>query len=327
MKVLVTGADGMLGSHICRALISREYQVRAMIQPGRTTDTLDELDVERVECDLLKYEDMERALSAADAVIHTAASTQIWPGRSPTIWKINFEGTKLLAKAVLESDTKKFIHIGTANSFGPGSKEHPGTEQHSYRGAKYKLDYQDSKKAAQEYLLGLAASHKLPVTIINPSFMFGAYDSKPGTGAMVIAIYRGNLLGYPSGGRSYVAAKDVADCAVNALARGRNGECYLASGTNLNYKEIFQLIADTLEVDAPRVPIPDLMIEMVGLIGSMWGTLRKQPPMLSYPMARLAHTDCYYSNAKAVNELGMSLSPLENAISECFAWLKEHRYM
>lgn len=327
MKVFVTGADGMLGSHICRELLSRKYQVRGLIQPGRRTGTLDKLDLEIINGDILNYRDLASSLLGCQAVIHTAASTQIWPARSPLIWDVNYGGTRLLARAVLEIGIQRFIHIGTANSFGPGSKENPGTEKNLYAGDKFKLDYQDSKRAAQVYLLDLARSDSLPVIIINPGFMFGAYDSKPGTGAMVIFLHQGRIAGYTSGGRSYVAAKDVATCAVNALTRGVVGECYLASGYNLNYREVFTLITRTIGVEPPKWFVSDLLVEMIGVYGSLMGRITKNPPLISYPMARLAHTDCYYSNAKAISELGLPQTPLRDAIMECFIWFQEHEYL
>lgn len=326
MKVFVTGADGMLGSHICRELLGRKYAVKALIEPGRETGTLDDLNLEKKQGDILDYQALITSMRGCDAVIHAAASTQIWPSRSQRIWQINFEGTKLVAKAVLELGIKKLIHIGTANSFGPGSKITPGTEENAYSGVRFKLDYQDSKRAAQDYLLDLAKSG-LPVCVINPGFMFGAFDSKPGTGTMIASIYQGNITGFTRGGRSYVAAKDVAVCIINSLTRGKIGECYLASGYNLNYQEVFNLIAETIGVKSPIVQIPDFIVDIVGLFGSFSGVIFKKPPLISYPMARLSHTDCYYSNAKAVRELGMPQTPLDDAILECFNWLKQHNHL
>lgn len=326
MRVLTTGADGMLGSHICRELLHQQYNVRALIQPGRRTGTLAGLDIEVFQGDILDYETLLSAMKDCDAVIHTAATTQIWPSRSPLIWKINFEGTRQVASAAQETGLIKIVHIGTANSFGPGTKTEPGTEKSDYTDYKFRLDYQDSKRAAQDYLLGLAGSG-LPVCVINPGFMFGAYDSKPGSGAMVISIYQGRMIGYTRGGRSFVAAKDVAVCAVNALKKGQNGECYLATGANLNFQEISHLIAKSIGVPSPKLRIPDPLADLVGLAGSLSGALSKKPPLISYPMARLSHTDCYYSNQKAVLELDMPQTPLEHAIQDCFNWLKLHSYI
>jgi len=327
MKVLVTGADGMLGSHICRELIRQGYSVKALIQKERSTGTLEGLDIDEMYGDILDYDILIKGLSDCDAVIHTAASTAIWPSRSQTIWKLNYEAVKNLAKAVLSMGTDRFIHIGTANSFSPGSKDYPGTEQNGYSDYKYKLDYQDSKYAAQRYLLGLYKTEGLPVRIINPTFMFGAYDSKPGSGQMISSIYNHNVPGYTSGGKSYIAAKDVAVGIVNTLQKGRNGECYIAAGKNLNYKEAFNLIATIVGVDPPSRFIPSVFVDIFGLFGSLFGRFFKIEPKISFPMARLSHEDCYYSNEKAVRELNLPQTPIEEAIQECFIWLRNNGHL
>lgn len=326
MKVFLTGADGMLGSHICRELLRQNYQVRAFIQPERNSGTLEGLQFEDYRGDILDYSTLLSSIKGCDAVIHTAATTQIWPSRSKYIWQINFEGTKIIAQAAIELGLQKFIHIGTANSFGPGSKNNPGTEKNAYSDFKFKLDYLDSKRAAQDYLLGLTHSG-LPICVINPGFMFGAYDSKPGSGAMIISIYQGKMLGFTRGGRSFVAARDVAACAVNALKKGKPGECYLATGTNLSFKEISHLIAETIRVNPPRINIPDRFVEIIGLFGSLYGKIAKKTPLLSYPMACISNTNCYYSNQKAVDELDMPQTPLDEAILDCFNWFKLNNYI
>ena len=327
MKVLVTGADGMLGSHICRELIQKGYSVRVLLQKERSTGTLEGLDIDRIYGDILDYDNLIKGLSDCDAVIHAAASTSIWPSRSQSLWKLNYEAVKILAKAVLTMGTGRFIHIGTANSFSPGTKERPGTEQNGYSDYKYKLDYQDTKYAAQEYLLDLYKTRGLPVLIINPTFMFGAYDSKPGSGQMIASIYNQKVPGYTSGGKSYIAAGDVAVGIVNALQKGRNGECYIAAGENLNYQEAFKLIANVVGVNPPSRFIPSVFVDLFGFFGSTIGVLFKIEPKISLPMARLSHENCYYSNDKAVQELHLPQTPLKEAIEECYNWLKENGHL
>ncbi|MFO7850712.1 MAG: NAD-dependent epimerase/dehydratase family protein, partial [Spirochaetia bacterium] len=310
MKILVTGADGMLGSHVVRELIRRGIQVKALIQPGRETGTLDGVDIERCSGDLLALDQVKTALSGCDGVIHTAANTQIWPGRDTRIWLVNYNAVRILAEKVLDMGLQYYVHVGTATSFGPGPKEQPGTEENPYTDGKYGLDYQDSKYEAQKLLLKMHRERGLPVKIINPSFMFGAYDSKPGAGQMIVSVYSGKTPGYTSGGKSYIPAKDVAAAAVNALEEGQNGECYITSGKNLNYREAFELIAETLGVRAPGRKIPSLAVDLMGAAGSFFGRMTGKTPLLSYPMARLSHAECYYSNRKAVEELKMPQSDL-----------------
>lgn len=200
MKVLVTGADGMLGSHLVRQLLERNVAVRAFVQPGRQTGTLEGLEIEKVPGYLLEAKQLQGALAGCDGVIHAAASTQIWPARDEHIWRVNFDAVRILAEAVLDLGIPHYVHVGTATSFSPGPKERPGTEEGPYMDGKYGLDYQDSKYAAQQLLLEMFRERELPVKIVNPSFMFGAYDSKPGAGQMILSVYSGRTPGYTSGG-------------------------------------------------------------------------------------------------------------------------------
>ena len=157
--------------------------------------------------------------------------------------------------------------------------------------------------------------------------MFGAYDTKPGSGQMILALYKKHTPGYTRGGKSYVAAKDVAVAAVNALTKGRNGECYLAAGENLDYFEAFTRICRVLEVAPPRLFIPPGISLVVGGLGSAVGRIFGKAPKISFPMARLANEDCYYSNTKAVNELGMPQTPFEVGVAEAYGWFKENNYV
>lgn len=327
MRVLVTGADGLLGSYVTRELLKRGHDVRAFVQPGRATGTLDGLSLERVEGDILDGDAIGKAMRGCDAVIHAAASTALWPPRSPETWRVNHDAALLVAETALALGIGKLVHIGTANSFGPGTKENPGTEDDPYAAGRYGIDYQDSKRAAQEALLRMHRERGLPLSIVNPSFMFGAYDSKPGSGAMILAVYRGRVGGCPRGGRSYAYAGDVAFAVAEALERGRNGRCYLASGENLDYTEAFAAIAGAIGVPTPAARIPAPVVLAAGAVGSLSGRLGGTVPALSWAMARLANAEFYYSNARAVAELGMPRTPIQEAIREAFDWFGEHGYL
>ena len=153
MKVLVTGANGFLGSHVVKALNDKGYDVRAFILEGTNEDTLKGLTYEVYKGNLLNNDEIEQALDACDYVIHTAAVTDVWPTKNEISWKINYDVVKILTAAVKKKKIKKYIHVGTANSFGFGSIENPGTEAYPYNGDKYGIDYMNSKKKAQVFLL------------------------------------------------------------------------------------------------------------------------------------------------------------------------------
>ena len=90
---------------------------------------------------MLKPESLGEAFKNVAAVIHTAASTMMYPRRHKSIWKINYQGTRNLAECAAEYKVKRFINIGTANSFGAGSLNNPGTELSPYTDGQFGADY------------------------------------------------------------------------------------------------------------------------------------------------------------------------------------------
>jgi dihydroflavonol-4-reductase len=327
MKILVTGADGLLGSNLVRELLSRGHQIRAFVQPGRQQVTLDGLTIEKFAGNLLNAEEVIKSAEGCDAIIHCAASTAVWPIRSEIINKVNIDGTKNIIQAVYKNKIQRLIYVGTANSFGFGSKEVPGIEGNPYKSATYGLDYMDSKYKAMQVVLGEVKENSLPAIVVNPTFMFGPFDSTPSSGAMIVALYKGKVPGYTKGGRNYLCAKDAAVAIANALTQGRVGECYILGNENLSYKEIFTKISSTIGVKSPSLAIPSGFAKLYGQIGSLMGKITGKAPAVSYPLSRIAGDEHYYSPAKARKDLGLPQTPVETGIKESFEWLKDNGYL
>jgi len=218
------------------------------------------------------------------------------------------------------------VYIGTANSFGFGSKENPGNEQLPYQSAKYGVDYMDSKLEAQQIVLKAVKEKGLPAITVNPTFMLGPYDTKPSAGALILAIYEEKVPGFAPGGRNYVYVKDAAIAMVNGLTQGKIGESYIVGNVNLSYQEMFTLVAKLVKVKPPKIKIPSLFIKIYGMIGSAYGNLLKKQPTVSYPMALISCDEHYFDPQKARNELGLPQTDIETAILESFNWLKENGY-
>lgn len=327
MKVLVTGANGFLGSHIVKKLLEDGYEVKAFILNNTSEDSLRGLTYEVFMGDLLCSEDIGNALDSCDYVIHTAAITDVWPTKNPLSWKINFDLVKQLINEIKKKPIKKFIHVGTANSFGFGTLDCPGTEENEYTCGQYKMDYMDSKKAAQDLLLSEANQNKLPVVIINPTFMIGENDTKPGPGEMIISVMTGKVPGYAAGGRSFAAVSDVAQACVNAILLGNIGECYITAGTNLCYKDFFTLIGKIAHVKPPALKISPLVSIPFAAVIQFFAWLGHKKPKLTIAMAKISKDGHYYSSEKAIKQLNYPQSNLEEVLSNAIKWYQEHGYV
>jgi dihydroflavonol-4-reductase len=327
MPVLVTGADGFLGSNVVRQLLAAGRQVRCLVQPGRSSATLAGLAVDIVHGDILDLEQMTAAAAGCEGIIHTAGSTTIWPARAPHIRRINVMGTATVIQAAIFGKVARLVHIGTANSFGFGSKNSPGDETRPYMAGRYGLDYLDSKYEAQQVVLGAVRATGVPAVVVNPTFMLGPYDSGPGSGTMIVRLARGQVPGYAAGGRCYASVRDVATAAVNALEGGEVGRCYICGNENLNYREAFSTICGVLGVRAPSMSFPPVLTKAVGLAGSAAAAVSGRPPTLSYPMASIACDEHYYSSERARRELGLPQTPVAQAVEEAVDWFRRNGYL
>lgn len=325
--VLVTGGDGFLGTNVVRELLDRGYGVRILTEPGRNPATLEGLPVEVRHGDIRETEGVLKAADGCDFIIHTAASTTIWPPRSDLLTGINVEGTRSVLRAALAAPVKRLVHVGSANSFGYGTRESPGNESKPYGCGKYRLGYMDTKYEAHQLVLETVKRNGLPAVIVAPTFMLGPYDTKPGSGRMILAIAKGKVPGYTVGGRCYIYVKDVAKAVCNALERGRVGESYILGNENLTYRESFELIARIVGAGAPRLRIPGTVSRAVGFFGSVYGTMTRAEPRISLPMARISTDFHFYSAAKAVHELALPQTPVEVAVREAYRWFIDNGYL
>ncbi|HEY9222514.1 MAG TPA: NAD-dependent epimerase/dehydratase family protein [Lutibacter sp.] len=95
--------------------------------------------------------------------------------------------------------------------------------------------YTKSKLEAENYLL--QNTDKIEIIVINPSFMLGAYDSKPSSGKIILMARKKKIIFYPSGGKNFVHVKDASAGIISCLEKGKNGEKYFIANKNLTYAE------------------------------------------------------------------------------------------
>lgn len=328
MKVLVTGPDGVLGSNLVRELLSRNYEVSVLLLEGTKSPTLEGLPIQSFYGNILSPESLEIPFTNQDVIIHCAAATNVYPARNEFVNKVNIQGSKNIAETCLKHNIKRLIYVGTANSFSFGTtKEKPGVEDTPYASIQYGLDYMDSKRYAQEYILEAVKTQGLPAVIVNPTFMIGPYDSKPSSGQMILALNKGKVPGYTGGGKNYVAVKDVAFAMANAIEKGRVGECYILGNENLSYQEAFTKLAQAIGAKPPKMRMGNVIVKSYGTINSALAKVFKFTPAVTKELAIISCDHHYYSADKARRELDLPQTPIETAARECFEWFKENGYV
>ncbi|WBA43533.1 NAD-dependent epimerase/dehydratase family protein [Hymenobacter canadensis] len=325
--VLVTGANGFLGRHLVAELYRRGLPVRALMRPGTPPPFPAAWAVDYRFADLTQPATLAGLADGCAAIVHAAALAQVNPARNPAVWAVNDGGTAALLELARQASVERFVYVGTANVFGFGTLTNPGDETRPYAGARYGLDYMDSKRAATDQVLRAVAEWQLPAVLVHPTFMLGPQDARPTSNALLLELYRGRLPGYPPGGKNYVHVHDVAVATINALTMGRVGESYILGNANLSYRDAFRQLAGVLGVAPPRWPIPGGLARLYGAFAEMQARLTGRPGQLNAAMAAVANDGHYFSVQKARQELALPQTPIGQAAAEAFAWFKAHQYV
>jgi dihydroflavonol-4-reductase len=175
---------------------------------------------------------------------------------------------------------------------------------------------------AEEYAAG-----GLPVVIVNPSAPFGPWDVKPTpTGQLVLDYLRGRLFATLDTGFNAVHVADVAHGHLLAAARGRVGEKYILGGENHSLTEIVRMLARITGIRAPRARVPHALVYLVALASEGLARVTGHSPRVTLSGARIARRRMYVSADKAVRELGLVQTSVEQALRDAVEWFVSHGY-
>ncbi len=327
MKVLVTGANGLLGVNLIREFVRAGEEVKAFVRSSANLKGLNDVPCEIFRGDILSYDDIYKALGGCDAIVHAASTTSVLPGRYEYYKKINISATENVIRAVLNQDNKRLVYVSTANAFGPGSKENPGNELSPFSLAQYNSGYINSKHRAQQRVLESVENHNLNAVIVNPTFIIGPYDVKPSSGQILLYGLRRGIQWCPPGGKNFVHVQHVTRGIHRALKLGRKGQCYLLAGENLTYKEFFSLLNRLTGRRPLSFILPKTLVRTAGSIANAWSKLSGHDMAFNKTNAQLLCLDNYYTGDKAKHEFRLDATPIKVAIEEALHWFKKENYI
>jgi dihydroflavonol-4-reductase len=327
MKVFLTGITGFLGSHIADQLLRQHYQIVALVRPGADRSRLRHLPIAWVEGSLTDQPLLLEALAGCQAVIHAASRTQMWPQRFRDFEEVNVTGTRNLCAAALHHKVSRFVYVSTANAIGYGSRERPGTELDLFNLHQIGSGYINSKFLAQQYVLEQVERQGLPALVVNPTFLIGPQNIRLGSGTIISGFYGRPLIFCPPGVKNFLDVRNAATAIVNALHRGRVGECYLLAGQNLSYGEFFRQLRALQPRKSLLVPIGKGCLYGLACLAEVWHWATGRPLALNLPNARMLCLQGYYdSGSKARRELGLPRTSLRQTIVDSLIWKEGNAY-
>ncbi len=303
---VVTGATGLLGSHVAEALVARGERVRALARPGSDTAFLRGLGVELATGDLHEPASLRRAVSGAAVVYHCAAKVGDW-GPWRLFRREIVEATANLLAACADAGVGRVLHVSSINVYGhPRRRDGRFTEDEPIGQRLWLWDhYCRAKIQAEE----LCRQYPGAWTVVRPSWTYGPRDRNT-LPRVLRALDEGGLrvVGRGDNLLNIVYAADVAEGAVLAANHpDAVGQAYnLASEGEITQRDFLDLL--TAALGRPRITrrVPFRLAFWGGLAAEVLGRAlrRSKPPHLTRYAVALIGRSTRHSTEKARTQLG-----------------------
>jgi dihydroflavonol-4-reductase len=314
---LVTGATGLIGSHVARALVARGDRVRVTVPAHAALDAIDDLDVEVVATDATDRRGMRRALKDVDRMFHVSDATPLRAGWRE-LYRANVVGTRVALEEALRAGVQRVVHTSAAAAVGPADGNSTADERHVYNAARTGLSYANAKAEAEREALRVSA-HGLPVVIVNPAHVLGRGDVHRSSTELVRRFLRREIPVYVDGALCIVGAADVARGHLLAEENGVVGERYILGGRNFTNDRLFADLGRLSGVEPPAVKLPlHAALALARVAEASPGR-----PAITIEEIRALSQRWAYRSTKAKRELGWTPGHHEQPLIDTIEWYRE----
>ncbi len=295
----------------------------ASSRPGSRRDNLEGLPVEVAEGDLTDAASLPRALSGVTRLFHCAADYRLWARDPRELSRVNVGGTENVLRAAAEAGVSRVVYTSSVGALGLTADGSPADERTPVRREEivgnYKKSKYDAERVAEQW-----AGRGLPVVIVNPSTPVGELDIRPTpTGQMIVDFLNGRIPAYVDTGLNLVDARDVAQGHVLAAEKGRVGEKYILANRNMTLEEILRTLARLTGRRAPSLRLPHAIPLAAAAVGTFVAGLTGRPPRVSLESVRMSRHRMFFDGGKAVRELGLPQTPVEEALGRAVGVVPE----
>jgi nucleoside-diphosphate-sugar epimerase len=327
--VLVTGATGLVGSHLLLELLRNGKQVRALKRAGSSTSTVDRIFAHYnfpapdksiwVEGDVTDYFSLLDAMDGVEHVYHCAAMVSFAASAEATLMKVNAEGTANVVNAAMEKGVKKVCHVSSTAALGRADNDKIISEETVWKISDKNSAYAVSKYAAEREVWR-ATEEGLDAVIVNPCIIIGPGDVSKSSGRMIQSVKKG-LKFYTGGANAFIDVRDVAKLMIALTESGIKNQRFILAAENLDYKKVFELIAAALKKPAPTVRATAFMSALAWRVAWLAGLFSKASPFITRETAMTGQQRNVYSNKKVKEKLNWEFIPVKEAIENACKFL------
>lgn len=322
---LLTGAAGFLGNNISHELVSQGKKVRALVLNGDPAVQYVPKEADIHYGDLTDLDSLKSFFAVPEdrdiIVIHCASIVTTSPKPNPKVYDVNVTGTKNIVDLCVAHHVKKLVHVSSTGAILEAPKGQVIREPEEFFPDQLVGYYAKTKAIATQYVFEAARTKGLDASVVYPSGICGPNDSAFGLFASFIIRYcKGGMPVGVDGTFNSVDVRDLADCTINCVEKGRKGEGYILSNEMVSMRKMFDLISEasgTKRVETILTP-EQMMASQSGIVG---GEDKENMEALKFELYNLIRNN-NFSSEKAEKELGFHTRPFSESIADTVAWLR-----
>ena len=328
--VLVTGATGMLGARLVYDLVVSGYNVRAIYRNQKRISQFEKnisyytdnpsnitASVDWVEADITEYASLPDALEGVTTVYHCAAMVSFYKPDRPLMYEANIYGTEKLVDACIEKGVKKLCHVSSVAALGKAEDGKMVDEETNWLPNKKHIGYSIAKfHSEMEAWRGMHEG--LEVVVVNPSIILGPGEWTSGSPAFFDKIYKG-LKFYTTGLTGFVDVRDVSQAMLtltNEHLSKAKGKRYLLSAANYSYKEMFERIANALNVKSPSVKVGRPLLGVAWRVALVAAKLQGKKPIITKENVQNASNKTFFDGSRVEEEIAFQYRDINETVTE-----------
>ena len=323
--IVVTGASGLVGANLARALLDAHQRVRVVVH--RDSAAFQELNVEQVKADLRDPDSLNRAFSHADMVYHLAGLITVSASSWSQVEQINTLGTRNVVEACLKNKINRLVHFSSIEVLQQKPLNVPVDEDRQLVNSNQTPPYARSKAAAEmEVQSGIQRG--LDAILIRPTAIVGPYDFKPSLlGQAIIKLASGRMPFLVTGGFDWVDVRDVVSGAIRAAWKAPCGRSYLLSGHWHSIAEMAKMLSQLGARRATRIVLPRALAYPFAPAMEWVARWQRSEPVYTRVSLRTLNSNHVISHERATRELGYQPRPVMETLADTLDWFIQKDYL
>ena len=322
MKVLITGANGIVGSMAIAGLSERGITCIGLVRRTSDLSYLGGLNPELRYGSLLDEDSLAGAMIGCTAVVNCAAKVSDW-GRKEDFFRDNVEGVRTLLKAAQRANISRVVHISTLNAAGYGARNMTETMYQKLR-----WHYSSSKREGEQAALEEGKKRGIEIIVLRIGAVYGPGDWKFSLNmAKFMLLGRWFVLGRGKAVFTPTYVENIVDAMYLALHKSTDGRIYnITDDISVSWLEFSSMFVSALDIPIKIGSIPASLALVAAYLSEGFARLfrwKKAPLLTTYRVIR-ASRDFDYSCEKAKKELGYEPNPeIESHLRATARWCRQ----